>query len=144
MTSQSNSSQGRGHDRLPNWNLKNGGMLISQPISSCLIITANFVCHACWITNHVGFLFIDFSGGHLSVSNLRCLQLRWQVVTLWVHLLLCGSEAHWTNSRTFNHQQSRRLAATIARSLSVTHVPVFTKQYTLVPATCGDALKPGR
>jgi len=22
MTSQSNSSQGRGHDRLPNWNLK--------------------------------------------------------------------------------------------------------------------------
>ena len=36
MTSQSNSSQGRGHDRLPNWNPKNGGMLISQPISSCL------------------------------------------------------------------------------------------------------------
>ena len=36
MTSQSNISQGRGHDRLPNWNPKNGGMLISQPISSCL------------------------------------------------------------------------------------------------------------
>ena len=36
MTSQSNGSQGRGHDRLPNWNPKNGGMLISQPISSCL------------------------------------------------------------------------------------------------------------
>jgi len=36
MTSQSNSSQGRGHDRLPNWNPKNGGMLISQLISSCL------------------------------------------------------------------------------------------------------------
>jgi len=36
MTSQSNSSQGRGHDHLPNWNPKNGGMLISQPISSCL------------------------------------------------------------------------------------------------------------
>jgi len=36
MTSQSNSGQGRGHDRLLNWNPKNGGMLISQPISSCL------------------------------------------------------------------------------------------------------------
>jgi len=36
MTSQSNSSQGCGHDCLPNWNPKNGGMLISQPISSCL------------------------------------------------------------------------------------------------------------
>ena len=35
-TGQSNSSQRRGHDRLPNWNPKNGGMLISQPISSCL------------------------------------------------------------------------------------------------------------
>jgi len=36
MTSQSNSSRGRDHDRMPNWNPKNGGMLISQPISSCL------------------------------------------------------------------------------------------------------------
>jgi len=36
MTGQSNSSQGRGHDRLPNWNPKNGGMLISQPVTSCL------------------------------------------------------------------------------------------------------------
>ena len=38
MTGQSNSSQGRGHDRLPNWNPTNAEMLglISQPISSCL------------------------------------------------------------------------------------------------------------
>ena len=36
MTGQSNNSQGRGHDRLPNWNPKNGGMLISQPVTSCL------------------------------------------------------------------------------------------------------------
>jgi len=36
MTGQSNSSQGRGHDHLPNWNPKNGGMLISQPVTSCL------------------------------------------------------------------------------------------------------------
>ena len=36
ITCQSNTSKGRGHDRLPNWNQKNGGMLISQPISSCL------------------------------------------------------------------------------------------------------------
>jgi len=33
---QSNASKGRGHDRLPNWNPKNGGMLISQPISRYL------------------------------------------------------------------------------------------------------------
>jgi len=36
MTGQSNNSQGRGHDRLPKWNPKNGGMLISQPVTSCL------------------------------------------------------------------------------------------------------------
>ena len=36
ITCQSNTSKGRGHDRLPNWNPKNGGMLIRQPISSCL------------------------------------------------------------------------------------------------------------
>ena len=36
MTCQSNSSQGRGHDRLSNWNPKNGGMLISQPVTSRL------------------------------------------------------------------------------------------------------------
>ena len=36
MTGQSNNSQGRGHDRLPNWNPKNGGMLISQLMNSCL------------------------------------------------------------------------------------------------------------
>ena len=36
MTGQSNNSQGRGHDRLPNWNPKNGEMLISQPVTSCL------------------------------------------------------------------------------------------------------------
>ena len=36
ITCQSNTSKGRGHDRLPNWNPRNGGMLISQPISSCL------------------------------------------------------------------------------------------------------------
>ena len=36
MTGQLNNSRGRGHDRLPNWNPKNGGMLISQPISRCL------------------------------------------------------------------------------------------------------------
>jgi len=36
MPRQSNTSQGRGHDRPPNWNPKNGGMLISQPVTSCL------------------------------------------------------------------------------------------------------------
>ena len=36
ITCQSNTSKGRGPDRLPNWNPKNGGMLISQPISRCL------------------------------------------------------------------------------------------------------------
>ena len=36
MTGQSNNSQGSGHDRLPNWNPKNSGMLISQPVTSCL------------------------------------------------------------------------------------------------------------
>jgi len=36
MTGQSNNSQGRDHDRLPNWNPKNGGMLISQPVTSRL------------------------------------------------------------------------------------------------------------
>jgi len=36
ITWQSNNSKGCGHDRLPNWNPKNGGMLISQPISRCL------------------------------------------------------------------------------------------------------------
>jgi len=36
MTGQSNSSQGHGHDRLRNWNPKNGGMLISHLISRCL------------------------------------------------------------------------------------------------------------
>ena len=36
ITCQSSNSKGRGHDRLPNWNSKNGGMLISQPISRCL------------------------------------------------------------------------------------------------------------
>jgi len=44
-------------------------------------MTANFVRHACSITSHVGFLFIDFSGGHLSAS-LRCLQLCWEMMTL--------------------------------------------------------------
>jgi len=29
-------NQGRGQDRLPNWNPKNGGMLISQPVSGYL------------------------------------------------------------------------------------------------------------
>ena len=36
ITCQSDTSKGRGHDCLPNWNPKNGGMLISQPISRCL------------------------------------------------------------------------------------------------------------
>ena len=36
ITCQSNTSKGRGHDRLPNWNPKNGRMLISQPSSRCL------------------------------------------------------------------------------------------------------------
>ena len=36
MTRQSNNSQRRRHDRLPNWNPKNSGMLISQPVDSCL------------------------------------------------------------------------------------------------------------
>jgi len=36
ITCQSNTSKGRGHDRLPNWNPKNGGMLISQPVTSCV------------------------------------------------------------------------------------------------------------
>ena len=36
ITCQLNTSKGRGHDRLPNWNPKNRGMLISQPISRCL------------------------------------------------------------------------------------------------------------
>ena len=86
MTGQSNKSQGRGHDRLPKWNPKNGGMLISQPISSCLTNHSE-LCTSRLLNNQPRrisiFLFIDFSGGHLSVSSLRCLQLRWQVVTLW-------------------------------------------------------------
>jgi len=36
ITCQSNTSKGRDHDRLPNRNPKNGGMLISRPISRCL------------------------------------------------------------------------------------------------------------
>jgi len=36
MTCQSNSSEARGHNRRPSWSLKNGGMLISQPVTSCL------------------------------------------------------------------------------------------------------------
>ena len=36
ITCQSNTSKGRGHGRLPNWNPKNVGMLINQPISRCL------------------------------------------------------------------------------------------------------------
>ena len=82
MTGQWNSSQGRGHDRLPNWNPKNGGMLISHPITSCLTNHGELCMPPCSITNHVGFLFIDFSGGHLWVSSLRCLQRCWQVMTL--------------------------------------------------------------
>jgi len=85
MIGQSNNRQGRGHDRLPNWNPKNGEMLISQPVTGCLTNHSELcICHARAITNHVGFRFIDFCGGHLSVSSLRCLQLRWQVVTLWL------------------------------------------------------------
>ena len=33
---QSNSSKGRGHDHLPKLQTKNGKMLISQPVTSCL------------------------------------------------------------------------------------------------------------
>jgi len=36
ITCQSNTSKGCGHDRLPNWNPQNGGMLISQPVTRCL------------------------------------------------------------------------------------------------------------
>ena len=36
MTCHSSTSQGSGHDRLPTWNPKNGGMLNSQPVNSCL------------------------------------------------------------------------------------------------------------
>jgi len=39
---------------------ENAGMLISQKVTICLTITANFVSRASSITNHVGFLFIDF------------------------------------------------------------------------------------
>ena len=64
--------------------------------------TLNFVCHACSITNHVVFLFIDFSGGHLSVSSLRCLELRWQVVTLWVQLREYVSDIGLAHLLTYN------------------------------------------
>jgi len=90
MTGQSNSSQGRGHDRLPNWTPKNGGMLISQPVTSCLTNHSELCMSRLPITSHVGFLFIDFSGSHLWVSSLRCLQCWWQVMTLWT--LHCCSE----------------------------------------------------
>ena len=85
ITCQSNTSKGRGHDRLPNWNSKNGGMLISQPISRCLTNHSE-LCMSRLLNNQPRvFLFIGFSDGHLSVSSLRCLQLRWQVVTLCLY-----------------------------------------------------------
>jgi len=42
MTWQLNSSQGRGHDCLPSWNPKNGGILVSQPVTSCLTNHSEF------------------------------------------------------------------------------------------------------
>jgi len=36
LTCQSNSSQRRRHNHLPNWNPKNGEMLISQQVTNCL------------------------------------------------------------------------------------------------------------
>jgi len=50
MTCQSNNSQGRGHDRLPNWSPKNGGMLISQPVTSCLTNHSQ-LCMSCLLNN---------------------------------------------------------------------------------------------
>jgi len=50
MTGQSNSSQGCGRDRLPNWNPKNGGMLVSQPVTSCLTNHSE-LCMSCLLNN---------------------------------------------------------------------------------------------
>ena len=50
MTGQSNSSQGRGHDRLPNWNPKHGGMLISQPVTVCSTNHSE-LCMSCLLNN---------------------------------------------------------------------------------------------
>jgi len=50
ITCQSNTSKGRGHDRMPNWNPKNGGMLISQPISRCLTNHSE-LCMSCLLNN---------------------------------------------------------------------------------------------
>jgi len=64
-------------------------MLISQLINSCLANHSE-LCMSRLLNNQPRrisiFLFMYFSGGHLSVSCLRCLQLRWQVVTLWCRL----------------------------------------------------------
>jgi len=92
MTCRSNTSQGRGHDRLPTWNPKNGGRLISQPVTSCLTNHSQ-LCMSRLLNNQSRrILFIDFSGGHFLVSSLRCLQLCWEVMTLWSYQRLCCTD----------------------------------------------------
>ena len=96
---------------MPNWNPKNGGMLISQPVTSCLTNPSELCMsrgHACSITNHVEFLFIDFCGGHLSGLSFRCLQLCWHV------LALCSGPQLWP---------AQKMSARRARTSSTSSLP---------------------
>jgi len=57
MTCQSNSSQGPDHDRLPSWNPKNGGMLISQRVTICLTNHSE-LCMSRLLNNQSRWIFI--------------------------------------------------------------------------------------
>jgi len=77
-------------NQIPAKGVKNGGMLISQPISRRLTNHSE-LCMSRLLNNQPRRISIYRLQRRLSfgfeLSSLRCLQLRWQVVTLWWYLI---------------------------------------------------------